>query len=380
MLPSFYQACLQAQLSSTQYLMLEMLVLLLQKERQITIERLAALFAQPIQFESRRRSIQRFLILPQLSIRALWFPILKYWLKLHFEQTNRLKLAIDRTQWQGRNLFVVSVLWDKRAMPIYWQVLPKRGCSNLAEQKALLRPVFRLLKHYRIILTADREFHSVKLANWLVQRRVLFALRQKKGTYIQQRGQKFQRLETLGLKPGVSVYISQVQVTKQQGFGKFDLAAYWQRNYRGKKADEPWYILTNLSSLEAALTAFKARFGIEAMFKDCKSGGYNLEASHACDERLIRLVLLIAIAYSCAVMQGKTFKQRGVQKYICRVKEFKRIHRRHSSFWVGLYGQLWVAGMEVWSTLATQLMQLKPHKLNYFKRGLKAMKLIQSAL
>jgi hypothetical protein len=92
------------------------------------------------------------------------------------------------------------------------------------------------------------------------------------------------------------------------------------------------------------------------------------------------LVLLIAVAYSCAVLQGKKLKQLGVQKYICRVKESKRTHRRHSSFWVGLYGQLWVAGMEVWSTLATQLMQLKPHKLNYFKRGLKAMKLIQSTL
>ena len=290
MLPSFYQACFQAQLSATQYLMLQMLVLLLQKERQITIEKLATLFAQPIQFESRRRSIQRFLLLPQLSIRALWFPLLKHWLKINFQQTKRIKLAIDRTQWQERNLFVVSLLWDKRAVPIYWQLLSKLGSSNLAEQKALLRPVFRLLKPYKIILIADREFHSVKLANWLVHQRVFFALRQKKGTYIQQHGQGFQRLETLGLKPGISRYLTSIQLTKQQGFGKFDLAVYWQRNYRGKRADEPWYILTNLSSLEAAMTAFKARFGIEAMFKDCKSGGYNLEASHACDQRLISLV------------------------------------------------------------------------------------------
>lgn len=109
---------------------------------------------------------------------------------------------------------------------------------------------------------------------------------------------------------------------------------------------------------------------VTLLFKDCKSGGYNLEASHAADERLTSLVLLmIPIAYSCSVLQGKKLKQRGVQKYICRVQELKRIHRRHSSFWMGLYGQLWVAGMEIWSTLTTQLMQLKPHKLNYFKQG-----------
>jgi len=87
------------------------------------------------------------------------------------------------------------------------------------------------------------------------------------------------------LKPGISLYISQVQVTKQPGFGKFDLAAYWQRNYRDQIADEPWYILTNLGTLEAAVATFKTRFGIEAMFKDCQSGGYNLEDSQACDQR-----------------------------------------------------------------------------------------------
>jgi hypothetical protein len=218
--------------------MLQMLVMLLQKERQVTIERLATLFAQPIQFESRRRSIQRFLVLPQLSIRALWFPLIKHWVKIHCKKTNRIRIAIDRTQWREQNLFVVSYLYEQRAIPIYWQCLPKSGSSNLAEQKALLRPVLQLLKRYKIILIADREFHSVKLANWLVHKQVLFALRQKKGTYIQQQGQDFQQLKTLSLKPGVSLYLPQVQVTKQLGFGKFDLAAHWQRRSRDKTSDE----------------------------------------------------------------------------------------------------------------------------------------------
>lgn len=160
MLPSFYQACLQAQLSATQYLVLQMLVMLLQKERQVTIERLATLFAQPIKFESRRRSIQRFLVFPQLSIRALWFPLIKQWLKIHCQKTKRIKIAIDRTQWRERNLLVVSYLYEQRAMPIYWQCLPKSGSSNLAEQKALLRPVLQLLKHYKIILITDRELQA----------------------------------------------------------------------------------------------------------------------------------------------------------------------------------------------------------------------------
>jgi hypothetical protein len=38
---------------------------------------------------------------------------------------------------------------------------------------------------------------------------------------------------------------------------------------------EGWYLLTNVGSLKLALASFKCRSGIEAMFKDCKTGGYN---------------------------------------------------------------------------------------------------------
>jgi hypothetical protein len=47
------------------------------------------------------------------------------------------------------------------------------------------------------------------------------------------------------------------------------------------------------------------------------------------------------MAYSCAILQGRKFKQMGIQKYIGRLIEWKRAQRRHSSFWIGLYGQLW---------------------------------------
>jgi hypothetical protein len=72
--------------------------------------------------------------------------------------------------------------------------------------------------------------------------------------------------------------------------------------------------------LKQAVTAFKCPSGIEAMFKGCKTGGYNLEKSYACDD-LKTLILLIAFAYSCAILQGRKFKQRGIQKYIGRLIE-----------------------------------------------------------
>jgi hypothetical protein len=55
--------------------------------------------------------------------------------------------------------------------------------------------------------------------------------------------------------------------------------------------------VTNLTSSQEAIAAFKCRSGIEGMFKDCQTGGYNLEKIHANNQRLTTLILLIAIAY-----------------------------------------------------------------------------------
>jgi hypothetical protein len=39
---------------------------------------------------------------------------------------------------------------------------------------------------------------------------------------------------------------------------------------------EKWY---NLGTLPEAIAAYKQRMGIEEMFRDCKTGGYNLEST-----------------------------------------------------------------------------------------------------
>jgi hypothetical protein len=276
-------------------------------------------------------------------------------------------------------LFVVSVIWDKRAWPIYWQFLSHTGSSKLAQQQALLRPVFRLLKGYEIVVIGDREFRSVELAYWLKQKKVYFALRQKQGSYIKLRGQEYQKLNELGLAPGMKLFLTGVQFTKKKGFGQFSVAAYWKRKYRGKGPNEGWYILTNLKSLSEALKVYQARSGIEAMFRDCKSGGYNLEDSKASVERLTSLVLLIALAYTCAGLQGQFIKLSGQQKYVSRLKELKRMTRRHSNFWVGLYGQMWIAALEACSDWVRNLIRLRANKRTFFQKGLRAMNLIQAA-
>jgi len=378
MFPQFYQNHLEKQLKPAQYHTLKSLVYILQSHKQVSIELLASFWPYPIQFESRRRSLQRFLQLDCLKIESLWFPLVKEILKAKFQKSKPLKLVIDRTSVADSNVFMLSLVWEKRSIPLYWQLLDKRGCSNIDEQKALITPVLELLSDYKVIVLGDREFGSVKLASWLCQKQVKFILRVKQERYIQEESSDYIRLSDMGLVPGTSFYLLEIKVTKQKGFGNFDIAGYWWRKYRGCQEDEAWYLLTNVGNLRQSIDTFKCRSGIEAMFKDCKTGGYNLEKNHANNQLLSSLILLIALAYSCAIVQGQKIKAMGVQKYVGRLTECGRSIRRHSSFWIGLYGQCWVVGMEFCQDIISELMRIRRNKLPFFQRGMRAISLILS--
>ena len=76
--------------------------------------------------------------------------------------------------------------------------------------------------------------------------------------------------------------------------------------------------MTNLGSLEEAIKSYQKRFGIEEMFRDLKSGGYNLEGTNLEAERLSKLLIVTAIAHTSAILQGQMVKGKGIQKYVVR--------------------------------------------------------------
>lgn len=77
-----------------------MLVWLLQNQKQVRIERLAATLPLPIQENSRRRHLQRFLASRALSVVLLWFPLIKEVINRQIPPGLQLIIALDRTQWK----------------------------------------------------------------------------------------------------------------------------------------------------------------------------------------------------------------------------------------------------------------------------------------
>jgi hypothetical protein len=372
MLPTFYQTHLKKQLTQVQFILLTILLSLIQSEKQVRLERLARVFPYPITAESRRRKLQRFLDLSQLTLAGIWFPLISYWLTTYCCVGQRLSIAIDRTQWGCINLFMVSLIWQRRAIPLYWSLLPKLGNSNLEEQILALQQVLPLFKEYKIIVLGDREFCSVDLGNWLKETGTSFCLRLKKNYCLETENLMWRRLDQLGLVPGTSLYFKGVRVRKTRPVAGFDIACKWKRNYQGLQVKDAWFILTDLGSLPVAIAAYKQRMGIEEMFRDCKTGGYNIEGTGLREERLIKMILLMAIAYTSAIFQGAEIQKKQVQKYVFRRKETRKKYRRRSTFGMGQDGEQWANYLERHSLEIQELMKLTRNKRRFYQQGIQA--------
>ena len=135
-----YQKVLENELGRAGYLLLLMIVGTLQILKQAKLEILAEALPIPILFESRRKKLKRFLKLEILNIEKIWFLCLKEMLKQQerFTIKGLVYIAIDRTSWGAINILMVSLIYDKRAIPIYWEILDKKGSSNLEEQQRVL--------------------------------------------------------------------------------------------------------------------------------------------------------------------------------------------------------------------------------------------------
>jgi len=163
MIAKEYESVLKEHLNMAQFLLLTLLVGCLQQIRDMRLERLAEALPLTILMESRRKKIQRFLNLEILSIEKIWFPCVKEFVKEtdKYRKGGCVYLAIDRTNWGLINILTVSLIYDKRAVLVYWEFLESKGSSNLTVQKRVIEKAISLFSEYKIVILGDREFCSV---------------------------------------------------------------------------------------------------------------------------------------------------------------------------------------------------------------------------
>jgi hypothetical protein len=225
------------------------------------------------------------------------------------------------------------------------------------------------LKAYEVVVVGEREFCFARLARWLQRQQVYCALRLRCNEYIETPDGVWVQLTELGLAPGMALYFEGIKVTKSHGFGGWNLAAYWRRQSRKRPAQQGWFVLTNLGSFKAAMSAYRRRMVIEQTFRDCKTGGYHLEETGLSGTRLMALLLILTIAYSAATFEGKKLRQLHLDRYIARSKDAASAPLRHNHFYVGLYAYAWVNFELFCQATVDALLALSPGKRLFYQRG-----------
>lgn len=253
-----------------------------------------------------RRWVSNPKITPQQSLSArlhLLAPLLT--------QLPELIFIIDRTEWTRLgvhvNLFLCSIAFHGRSFPIYWILLPKRGCSSLKDQQALLIPVFTALKAHPLLaqmqatVVADREFCSPTLARWLKRHGIHYCLRVKKNYRVSRPDIPSIPIRAFfaPCQPGTSYFFTNVRLTEEHRF-QCHLFLFWRED-----CQEPLALITDREEATVVADSYHDRMFIETFNRDLKSSGYDIEHGKMTDPKRLENVLIpIAFAYILSVIQG----------------------------------------------------------------------------
>lgn len=213
-----------------------------------------------------------------------------------------LMLVMDGSQvGRGCMVLMVSVLYQKRALPICWLVYKgKKGHTTGQRHVEALTKVLPLLPtESQVILLGDAEYDTTEMLRWVKeQERWNFVLRTSPQIYVQE-GSQSQSISAYPLGKGQVFQRHQVGFT-QEAAVCLNLVGWWSSRYEG-----PLYLVTSLDNGYQACKYYRRRFQIETFFSDQKSRGFHIHKSHLSDPaRLSRLFLAACLAYLWMVCQG----------------------------------------------------------------------------
>jgi hypothetical protein len=293
--------------------MLSLLIVCLLEDNKAHISRLGESLAAngPSEMACIQR-IRRFLSNKKLSPSMTLLPLINL-MRPILSELPEIVLTMDRTDWERRrkyiNILSVAVSYKGRALPLFWIVLGRKGSSSFKHWKHVLTPVIEGLQQMEwisgkpILVVADREFASPKLAEWLKNTYGVEAiLRMKASMYTKSENMPETKIAELIKKMGKGsqrVLHNQI-ITRDSNF-KMNVVLTWEEKY-----EEAMVVATTLNDLYKANIVYGKRFGIEPMYKDWKTNAFYLENTRVTDPKRIETLLIpIAFAYILCVFEGE---------------------------------------------------------------------------
>jgi hypothetical protein len=279
------------------------------------LEKIARKLPENNQVESRIKRLTRFNQHQEIEAEIYYLPFIDPLIQA-LARSGSLTLAMDGSQ-TGRNCMtlMVSVIYDKRAIPIAWHTV-KGSKGHLSEENhiALLNKVVAFIPdNSHVVFLGDGEFDGILLQAAITEAGWEYVCRTAKNRIIVDGDDQF-TLDEIFINRGEWVDMPEVGFTAD-GYGPVLVIAWWHKAY-----DEPIYLVTNMECVEEACHWYRRRFRIETFFSDQKSRGFNLQKSHlAIPERIERFLIASCLAYVWMIYLGVV-----VQK---DQKTMRQIHR-----------------------------------------------------
>jgi hypothetical protein len=291
------------------------------RDGHLTISEIARYIPNKCKHWSKFKRIKRFLANPRWAPSDLFGQLVRFVLDRYMSGSS-LPVIIDQSTLDDRwEVLWASIPFRGRALPIAFRLFTyaqinqdPEGSQNKIEN-AFIRDLVALLPRDPMpILLLDRGYARVSLLQVLDELDVQYVVRVRKNVWVR-------------TPDGYSGSLADLEVLPGTLHSWRDTLYHKQERHRVRlvvthsiEADEPWYLVTNLSRGDSAVHWYERRFRCEELFRDLKDQLHleTIRLQHT--ERVARLLFGMVVLYHALTLIGAEAQKRGHRSKVCKDK------------------------------------------------------------
>jgi Transposase DDE domain len=226
------------------------------------------------------------------------------------------ELVIDRTEWkygtQWHNILLIGLICGGNLVPLIWQDLGEKRCSDESERIALVK---RLQEWWQLtgkpfpslVMYGDREFIGKEWFKYLIKIEMNFVIRLKENQkfFIWKDGQMTRKAYSTKV---LGRYMRRYSLKSLEIIIADEVIipfAYVQQIENQAENQAEWYLAANIPNVETAGLQYEHRWTVENTFGHCKSKGLHLEDFQLCGSHKLELMIsLLSILYALSIHQA----------------------------------------------------------------------------
>ena len=266
--------------------------------RSVNLNELAAALPREAErLDMRYQWISRLLGNELIDVDAVMAPFAREVLERAGQGGRTIVVMIDQSKVnETHQVLMVSLRVGERALPLAWRMKETQGSIGFREQKEALEVAAALLPEgARVTLMGDRFYGSPALIAWCREQGWGYRLRCKQDLLVFQDGAETTLAESFARG---EFMLTDIELTEKRV--RTNIAMLHEEGHA-----EPWIIALSEPPSTWRAQDYGLRWGIEAMFSDYKTRGFQLEDSQIeRTDRLDRLVLVLSLALYWAVSTG----------------------------------------------------------------------------